>query len=425
MLEQSPNGPNSQSLQDVITATEMLDAQALLTARINDTAHPDVRIDPNALYCSKTGQPIGQRDANSIFASIKIHGKNDFLEFAYFAHGLHVHPAWVRCDGKTLDKLMEQDPLGYACYAFGLITSKFTNKPLRSTQTDIAQHHYAMARAYAVMAANSGSLQAFDWVTKSNALVELNFSLCEFLTFAPESTHYMVRQLKEFAHHPDTLARLSVEGKLKPILDNIINKSVAAFGNFNSILVREKAHDLPASADEGANGPSQIRHQKRSKSRAKTLRLDKQFGEFGFGRIVSQEERERMNEYENTRKPKWTAFVVRPEMVDKPLPANLQALANLDFDDWVMPNEEEDDGKVEVRKMSADEIAAHNLDKFGPQHPEIIKEPAPVVTGSNAGIFGMIASSAHSTTENAQPAMQPTVAKPLGILAMLAKGAKK
>ena len=74
-------------------------------------------IDPLMRYCYKTGQPIDRRDPETVKMAIRVNGLDNTAELFDFLFSRDIHPAWLRTDGQTLDKLIKLDPLGYFVYA--------------------------------------------------------------------------------------------------------------------------------------------------------------------------------------------------------------------------------------------------------------------------------------------------------------------
>jgi len=79
--------------------------------------HTDEEIDSRAIYCSRTGQPIGtlSLDALSLYQKAQKAPSHAGLR-EEIALSYRVHPAWVRLDPDTLHTLSEIDPAGFFVY---------------------------------------------------------------------------------------------------------------------------------------------------------------------------------------------------------------------------------------------------------------------------------------------------------------------
>lgn len=264
--------PNSEQIQNVIISSDMIEQIEKLREAINDPV-TGVEIEPLKIYCQKTGHIIGARDENSLFSTMKISGKNDFLSSLYHAVTLSVHPAWINTSGPDLDRLIEQDPIGYACYCFGFITAQFyqnSHNSDRKRQPWI-ERYWAMARANALLTQRGIA-----------ELPALNEELCKFLTYANDHENknnpksYLQRRIGEFAKTPDMLAMLAITGELTELLRDCTNKALAAIGMTQKYINATRFVDYAATPIDNARGPSNIRQQKRSK---RELSDAKEFGE--------------------------------------------------------------------------------------------------------------------------------------------------
>lgn len=245
--------PNDEQLQAVIISQEIIEACQAVSLHINDDAVP-VEISPLGLYCQKTGHKIGMRDENSLFSLLKMHGKDYAIWSLYNATSLNVHPAWIDTAGDDLDLLIDSDPIGYACYCFGLMTAPFyqTQKNLDPKRSDWAERHWALARANALMNMNVAGID------------ELNIALCRVLTFK-DAMPFFFRRIKKFGNAPDTLAILHASGELTDLINTAVNSALDSIGYAKSYIHRTRFIDIPTSPEDAARGPSNIRKQRASK----------------------------------------------------------------------------------------------------------------------------------------------------------------
>lgn len=398
---------NPQPYQEAIAASDMLDAQAVLTQRINDANFSTIRLDPNTLYCSKTGQPVGKRDANAIYSAIQIIGKNAFIENAFLAHGLHCAPAWIASNGAALDRLEEQDPVGYAAFCLGLITEKHSAKAPRLTPSDIAKRHYSLARAYAIISNASSEWRKF-------ALIGINSKLCEFITYAPDSIRLLVMRLGEKAKYPDHLAQALINGVLAEIMQKAIETAAHSTAVFDGYK-RAKYEETPTSPADAARGPSNIRQQKRSRKsvedRQRFSLLKAQFEDFGFAENVV---RHAGKSYKDQTAPSWQDFTRKTAPT-----VGLDDLANMDFSD-VENAEDFLANEVEIRTISKDEAEFYIQETLpAAPIPDVIRQ-VPAVTGISSILASLVAK---QTAEQPAPVIEPPkpVNKQAALLAMLAK----
>ncbi len=374
------------TIQNALHASDMLDAMATITTRINNAALPNVRLDPLTIYCNKTGQPIGQRTNDAIFDAIRFHGKTHFCEIAHRAHGLNSAPAWVSTDSESLDRLLEADPVGYTAYSLGVICDKFTNKPVRYDANAIAAHHYALARAWAII----HHAHASD--TTALVIVELNYKIMELLNYGENLVKQIVAKLGDKAHMPDTLAHMAISGALEPLIDEAINNTMRAMENHALAMkfpnTGKRFESLARTPADASRGPSNIKGQSRVKTRVKNrmqvLKLMKEFGDLGFGESLDGANRGLSKSTGDL----YSRVMAQQERHDPVL----DKLAAVDFDKWA----DMDIGDiladtVEVRTITREQADIHAAADMFPDlvaaddHPatddaSMANEPAPFAT---------------------------------------------
>lgn len=251
--------PNSEQLQSVIMAADLASEIEALAVITNDETL-GVRIEPLKLYCQKTGHIIGQRDENSLFSLIKIKGKAAIIPALYNATSLSVHPAWIETNGAKLDELIDNDPIGYACYCFGIITAGFyqTAKNTDRKLQPWVERYWAMARANAMLMQRG-----------IGELPELNIQLSRLLTYAPDAPQYLFKRARKLAQTPDMLAMLACTGELTPLLKDCVNKCLDELGRASTYINRTRFIDYAMTPADAARGPSNIRQQRASKRSVK------------------------------------------------------------------------------------------------------------------------------------------------------------
>lgn len=268
--------PNTEQLQLVIQSSDMIEELASLHDLINDPTL-GVEIEPLKIYCQKTGHIVGSRDQNSLFSLIKIKGKNAIIPSLYNATTLSVHPAWIETNGENLDKLINDDPIGYAVYCFGLITSGFyqNSKNTDRKRQPWIERYWAMARANALLTQRGIA-----------GLEALNIELCKLLTYAPDTQSYLFKRAREMAKTPDMLAMLHCSGELTELLRDCTNRYLAAIQSHEYYIHKTRFVDYAATPADAARGPSNIRQQKASKRDIKEAsefaELTKLFGDAGL-----------------------------------------------------------------------------------------------------------------------------------------------
>lgn len=329
--------PDNEQIQAVIISNDMIESLEELSLIINDETL-GVTIKPLSIYCQKTGHEIGARNENSIFSLVKNCGKNTLLPTLYNSPGVNVHPQWINTNETALDNLMQSDPIGYACYCFGLITAQFyqsaknQNKKLQPW----SERYWAMARANALLHARGVA-----------DLDTLNLELNRVVTFMPDSTSYLFRRIRKMAHTPDMLAMLHCTGELIGILKEATNKALDSIGRTEDYIKKTRFVDYALTPADMARGPSNVRKQRVSERSVKEASmfaaLNDMFKNAGL---------EGMGIFENKSKPAdFTKFRSAAKMREDAQLAALEELGNLDLDDIVADNDE-DDNTVEVRKLA-------------------------------------------------------------------------
>lgn len=327
--------PNSEQLQTVIQSQEMIEEIASLNILINDPTL-GVEIEPLKIYCQKTGHIVGQRDQNSLFSLIKMKGKNAIIPSLYNATTLSVHPAWIETNGETLDQLIDSDPIGYACYCFGLITSGFyqTAKNQDRKRQPWIERYWAMARANALLVQRGIA-----------GLDQLNIELCKLLTYAPDTQSYLFKRARKMAETPDMLAMLHCSGELTELLRDCTNRCLAAIQSTDHYIQKTRFVDYAATPADAARGPSNIRQQKASKRDVKEAtmfaELAKLFGESGL-KIDS------VNMVDGTKR--WKQIVSVSKTKEAEMLADLMEFGGTNLDN-VFDAAETEDNEIEVNSL--------------------------------------------------------------------------
>lgn len=281
MFEQIEQG---EQIQAVIASQNIIECITELHDFVNDETL-GVTIPPLGLFCQKTGALIGERAQISLFSLHKLCGKEAIVGNLYGATSFNVHPAWIVTTGEALDDLMEQDPVNYACYCFGLITNQFyqTSRNKDQRRKPWAEKYWSMARANALMLARG-----------VGGIDELNLELHRALIYAPDTLTYIFKRVRSFAETPDALAQLAVSGDLMPILRDATDKVTSSIGMANIFIKQTRYVDIALSAADAARGPSNMRKQKRTKrdiaETAMMVELQKMFQDVGgFGYVKNSE----------------------------------------------------------------------------------------------------------------------------------------
>jgi len=247
--------PNNEQIQAVIISQDIMETLGAVSLEIN-AEHMPVQIAATSMFCQKTGHKIGTRDENSLFSLLKLHGKEYAIWALYNATSLNVHPAWIDTGPDELDDLLEKDPIGYACYCFGIITAQFYQTPKNSDPKRMvfADRYWSLARANALMHQQG-----------SSGLTELNHALARLITFMPDASKLLWRRIRQFAETPDTLAILHVSGELTDLLNEATNKTLDSIGYSQAYIKRTRFVDIPTTPEDAARGPSNVRKQRVSR----------------------------------------------------------------------------------------------------------------------------------------------------------------
>lgn len=341
--------PNAQELQAVIISQDMVEEISALSLIVNDQTL-GVEISPLKIYCQKTGHIIGSRDENSLFSLVKIKGKNSIIPSLYNGTTMSVHPAWIETNGECLDILINDDPIGYACYCLGLITAQFYQNSKNSDRKRLPwiERYWAIARANALLTQRGVS-----------GLTELNIELCKLLTYAPDAPNYFFKRVRKLGQTPDMLAMLHCTGELTALLKDCVNRCLRDIGQAEQYIQRTRYVDYAATPADAARGPSNIRQQKASKREVK---------EAGMFAILSDLFKDSgldirqtiMNNTPGT--GAWKARVASNAAAkEAKMLQDLQSFGgtNLDFS---LEDEEEDDNSVEVRTLARD-VSTDGLSK--------------------------------------------------------------
>lgn len=343
--------PDNEQIQAVIIADDTLSAVATLSDAVNETETLGIEIAPLGIYCQKTGHLIGNRDENSIFSLIKIHGKEYAIWSLYNATSLNVHPAWLETGPEDLDGLIENDPIGYACYCFGLITAQFYQnaKNKDPKRLDGSERYWAMARANTLMKA------------KGNAnLTELNHSLIRLITFMPDAANVLFRHIRKFGQAPDTLALLHCTGELIAKLDDATNKTLDSIGYSNAYIKRTRFIDIAATPEDAARGPSNIRKQrasKRSVAEASMFgELSKLFKDAGLDYVPGFDGLPGTTQW----RAKFEKKIEAQEVKELEMLTDLEALAELS-NLVIDTDEDDDDNETEFRTLPITGYAANQM----------------------------------------------------------------
>lgn len=342
--------PNSEELQAVIISNDIVEMSAELNTLVNE---PELGIEISGLdlFCQKTGHKIGTRNENSIFALVKICGK-DVAGNLYNATTLNVHPAWIDTDEESLDALINSDPIGYACYCFSLITSQFyqTKKNESPKLGAWAERYWSLARANKILSERG-----------TDNLEQLNEALARLITFMPISaqhlyegkihlsreTSYIFKHIREKIKSPDQLALLHVSGDLINILHNATNDCLDSLGRADAWIKRTRFIDIAATPEDAARGPSNVRRQNISKRKIEEASL--------FAELASLMKREGLDtqiKQENlVGSTAWRAkYMSAQQLRESELATELTALAEVT--NLALPETMEDDSddyKIETR----------------------------------------------------------------------------
>ena len=400
-FETSLNAPN---WANALTASDMLDAQAQIAALINDPAFTNVTLDPLTIYCTRTGQPIGQRLAEPVMAAIQFHGKAAYIESSVRSYGLNTAPAWVSAGPEALDKLIEADPIAYAAFALGVIVSKYSAKPAKYDAGQMIAQHYQLARAYSIIRQSAGNEQ------RKHDVVELNYTFCELLAYGEQTVKHIVGKLGASALRADSMALLAVSGELQPVLTNAIEETLKAFSSFEYVAKSHKTQrfeSIARSPADAARGPSNIKGQSRNKARIanrmKVLNLMREFGDLGFGQSLASPIKPEVKPSKSGMPDLYSRVMQQAQRHD-PI---LDRLAETDFEKWAeIDLGDLSENAVEVRTIShaaADMML--DVDAIPDLAEAVTLEPLPVSSNPLAKLASLVA--AQAPKEEPKPVAAP------------------
>lgn len=360
------HNPSAMEIESAINAQDISEICAQHSARIN-AALESIKLSPYALYCHKTGQPIGKLDVELLHTTYALFGREKLAELLYMGNPNSIHPAWKQTASnetefnEILDRLCERDPRSYACYCFGIIAAQI--KPLDAQKNN--QHvfwvdwHWSLARAWQIM-------QLFP----QDQLAELNETLCAFIYYMPSS----LKKLKIGTARltPDLLARNALSGDLASSLDHAITDTLRSIEDHN-IAASRPIWQTNLAMEALANGPSQIKRQyiafkkrqllqkkERAVQTKQLSRLQENEKAFGFGKLFGidvepgketwRTDASKFDKLRNTAIPPKEVVEIGGEEIP------IEFFASLSLEDFAAPGE--DDNKVEVRRLSQSEYEA-------------------------------------------------------------------
>lgn len=346
--------PDATEINAVIIASDILELKNDCDTLVNDPALP-IRLNPFDLFCQKTGHKIGSRDDASLFALVRIMGKQEGLVYnIYNCTTLNVHPAWLSTDPESLDSLMESDPIGYAVYCLSLVTAQFyqSTRDLHPHKYPAADRLWALARTNALL-----SQQGIGGIT------ELNVELARMVSFMPDATNHFFNAIRKFGNTPDKLAMLHCAGDLQELLRNSINTTLNSIGAgrlyANSYIKRTRFLDIAATPEDAARGPTNVRGQKVSKAKVMEAalfgELQRMFSDAGLDKQLQAENLPGSTAWRAKMEARRTAAQNRDDEIARELAAlievsNLAIPESFDSDD--------DENTVEIRVIPIEEIAA-------------------------------------------------------------------
>lgn len=400
------HNPDALEIAAVIASQDIIECTKELNAFVNDEGL-GVEISSLAIYCQKTGHKIAERDINSIFSFMKIRDKSEFVYNLFNATSLCVHPAWLETNGKDLDLLMANDPIGYACYCFGLITADYYQnaKNVNPKLETYAQRYWALARANALLTQRGQA-----------GLTELNLELCRFLTYAKGAKgteKYLFKRAQEMAQSPDMLAMLHVSGELTDLLHDCVNRTLNTIGAADRYIHATRFVDFSASPADAARGPSNIRKQRASKRDVKEQGM---FGE--LKKLFENAGLEGMGVFASkiptiNKRADFSRFAAIAEDNEAKMIADLAAFGgtNLDLFGTADDGEEDDNeviilrGEAVTKPVESPETIAETIETIP---AETMNEIAAAVTNS------VSQSEAIPTIQT--PTQEPQVIKPMSAL---------
>lgn len=364
--------PNTDDISAVIMAADIQDVKNECDLLVNDANFP-IKISAFDLFCQKTGHKIGTRDQASLFALIKICGK-DVSSNIYNCTTFNVHPAWLYTDPDSLDSLMDSDPVGYAVYALAIVTAQFyqTRKNQNPKLYPSSDRLWALARANALL-----SQQGVGQIT------ELNIELARMITFMPNSTNHFFNAIRKFGCTPDALAMLHCTGTLIERIHTAVNNTLNNISATNHHVRRTKAIDdyFAATPEDAARGPTNVRKQRVSQKKlaeaALMSELEKLFNDTGLTQSLQASNLPGSTAW----REKMAAQRTARENKDAEIARELAALAEIS--NLALPESDDsgDDNDVEVRFLYTEEpngeavandirlndISLENVNKLSPE----------------------------------------------------------
>lgn len=352
--------PNNETIQSVIISQDMTEQFEQLSLIINDDAL-GVTISPWNVFCQKTGHIVGTRDQNSLFSLIKNSGKNAIIPALYNSPGFNVHPLWIYTNGKNLDQHIDNDPIGYAVYCFGIITSEFYQNVKNSDKKrkPWCERYWAIARANALLTSRGVA-----------EISELNTMLCKVITFMPDSTAYLFRRIRKFAQTPDALAMLHCTGELIGMLKEATNRALDSIGRADDFIQRTRFVDYAASPADMARGPSNVRAQRRSRI---DIEEESNFSALAalFKKAGIEDELRRQTTAHVPGTGAWIEkYKTRAQLREAAIAEGLSALSNINFDD-VEADNDADDNEVEIRTLAIDSAGYVGTVQVGTEPPRM------------------------------------------------------
>ena len=207
--------PDAQAIEHAISAEELARILAAHSSRINAEIS-EFQLSPQTIYCSKTGQPIGELRTETLYQALEIQGRDELQAALYENSFSSVHPAWRKTGSAeryndTLDRLCEKQPHAYAVYSLGFMTQqyfKLTGSKQFINRETHAEFHWSLARAWQILS-----------LLPAAQVAELNDALCHLLVYAPASLRSLYSILGQRSKSADTIARLAIGGELAKTID--------------------------------------------------------------------------------------------------------------------------------------------------------------------------------------------------------------
>lgn len=223
--------------------------------------------DARLLYCTKTGQPRGERDWSQIYNLVALHDrdKSKLILGLMREEGCAVH--WSQTDGATLNQLRIIDPVGYFVYAASYLTMHNFKAPKVTKQEESEARARLFQHKITVYAKLSEIVRSGDEARNMQVLHVANGHLRNILNYNPA-----LLGLK-FASPLSVLEAFSAG-----LLYSELSKA------FKSWIARENEYLNMADLFETLQksmGPGQFRSQRKSN---KTRRVDEMIAEMAnFG----------------------------------------------------------------------------------------------------------------------------------------------